>query len=337
MGIEIPSALPAQQGLSAQAGHSARTGLPARPGLPPIGVYLRAVIALGIGSIRRAAPAIALLYFYRLGMGLYMAFSSEEGSPFGLADPRAQAASYLMQAAAYLPLLVLIYTPFLPLQDSILRGQRRGFGESVQHVLARVWPFAVSAIAQVVIVAAPPALLFGGMAVMVQAMPPRPEGLNQLLAIATLIPCALWVGVSVLFLLFATPAVVLDDRGPFRSLGESAGRVGRDLGGILGRLIVTGFLILLFAFAVSLPEAFLQTVANAAGYDHPAYRIARAVWASAVSAILFPFTVAALMVLYRSLVPATGAGAPGEGGPAGVHGAAAPGEPRPATTPYRFE
>src|SRR5881396_820302 len=52
-----------------------------RPSLPPIDTYLRAVIALGFASLRLAIPALGFLYFYRLGMGLYLALSTDSSSP----------------------------------------------------------------------------------------------------------------------------------------------------------------------------------------------------------------------------------------------------------------
>jgi hypothetical protein len=309
------------------------TAVSARRGLPPLSVYLQSVVALGLGTLKSALPAILLLYFYRLGMGLYLAFTLDEASPLGLPDPRAQVASYMAMAATYLPVLVLIYTPFLPLQDALLRGRRVTFGASVRHVLERVWAFAVSAVAQSVIVLGPPVLLIAGLVTLVRSLPPRPDELVRLLTLAAMMPCLVWMAISVLFLLFATPAVVLDDRGPLRSIALSMRRVGGQLGGILGRLLAVGIVALFAAVAASLPDALLQAASSAAGLDHPGLRVARAVWESAVAALLFPFTVAALMVLYRAVVPAEGAAAtalsPGQ--------AAHPPEPQPAPTPFRFE
>jgi hypothetical protein len=48
---------------------------PSRPLLPPVSTYLRAVFALGRASIAPGFPALAFFYFYRLGMGLYLALS----------------------------------------------------------------------------------------------------------------------------------------------------------------------------------------------------------------------------------------------------------------------
>ena len=300
-----------------------------RPSLPPIDTYLRAVIALGFASLRRALPALGFLYFYRLGMGLYLALSSDSSSPLGIYDERALVLTAAMQIVAYLPMLVLIYTPFLPLQDFILRGERRSFGASVRLVLERLVPFVISVIAQGVLLFGPPALFFTGAALLLGALPSKPEELVRLLVLASLVPFILYIIVVGLFLLFAIPSVVLDGRGPLAAIRQSFGIVGRHFGGILGRLLVFTLLLVITAVAGSLPEAILQAATAAASVDHPAFKVAGAIWGAAVSAFLFPFTVAALMVLYRAAVPA-------RSGTAGLNASGEP-EARPAANPYRFE
>ncbi len=304
-----------------------------RPSLPPIDTYLRAVIALGFTSLRLSLPALGFLYFYRLGMGLYLALSRDSSSSLGVYDERTIILTAAMQLVAYLPMLVLIYTPFLPLQDFILRGERRSFGAAVRLVLERLVPFIVSVIAQAVFLFGPPSLFFAGAALLLGALPSKPEELIRLLVIASLIPSILYIIVIGLFLLFAIPGVVLDGRGPLAAIRASFGIMGRHFGGILGRLFVFTVLLVIAAVAGSLPQAILQAVAAAAGVDHPAFKVAGAIWEAAVSAFLFPFTVAALMVLYRAVVPAR-AGAAGTDATGGLLVGE---EARPAASPYRFE
>jgi hypothetical protein len=308
------------------------TATTSRPSLPPVDTYLRAVIALGFASLRLSLPALGFLYFYRLGMGLYLALSSDSSSPLGIYDERMLIVTMTMQVVAYLPMLVLVYTPFLPLQDSILQGERRTFGAAVRLVLERFVPFIVSVISQAVLLLGPPSLFFCGAALLLGALPSKPEELTRLLVIASLIPSILYIIVIGLFLLFAIPAVVLDGRGPVAAIRQSFGIVGRHFGGIVGRLFVFTVLLIIAAVAGSLPEAILQAVAAAAAVDHPAFKVAGAIWGAAVSAFLFPFTVAALVVLYRAAVPARAGTAPDATG-----GLLAGEEPRPAASPYRFE
>ena len=299
-----------------------------RPSLPPIDTYLRAVIALGFASLRLAIPALGFLYFYRLAMDLYLALSSDSSSPMGIYDERTLVVTAAMTIVAYLPMLVLVYTPFLPLQDFILRGERQSFGAAVRLVLERLVPFVISVIAQAILILGPPALFFTGAALLLGALPSKPEELVRLLVLASLLPSILYVIVIGFFLIFAIPSVVLDGRGPLAAIRQSFAIVGRHFGGVVGRLLVFFLLLLIAAVAGSLPEAILNAATAAANVDHPAFKIAGAIWGAAVSAFLFPFTVAALMVLYRAAVPARAGAVPGAtGGP----------EERLAASPYRFE
>jgi len=95
-----------------------------RPALPRYSDYLRSVIALGRRAIRPALPAIGFLYFYRLGMGIFLEFSSRSAWPPGETDRMVFAV--LLTLGGLLPLLALIYTPFLPLQDALFTISRRG-------------------------------------------------------------------------------------------------------------------------------------------------------------------------------------------------------------------
>ena len=305
------------------------TATAGRTSLPPIDTYLRAVIALGFASLRRALPALGFLYFYRLGMGLYLALSSDSSSPLGTYDERAIVLTFAMNIVAYLPMLVLITTPFLPLQDSILRGEPRSFGASVRQVLERLLPFIVSVIAQAVLIIGPPALFFTGAALLLGALPSKPEELVRLLVLASLAPSILYLLVVGFFLLFGIPLIVLDGRGPIAAIRLSFVTVGRHFGGIFARLFVACLLVVIVGVAGSLPAAILEAVASAAGADLPAFKVAGVVWGAAVSAFLFPFTVAALMVLFRAAVPA-------RAGAAGPDPSAEP-EAHAGASPYRFE
>jgi len=302
---------------------------PGRSSLPPVDTYLRAVIALGFASLRRALPALGFFYCYRLGMGLYLALSADSSSPLGIYDERTIILTAAINIVAYLPLLVLITTPFLPLQDSILRGEPRSFGACVRAVLERLVPFVISVITQAILLIGPPALFFTGAVLLLGALPSKPEELVRLLVLASLAPSFLYVIVIGLFLLFAIPLIVLDGRGPLAGIRQSFGIVGRHFGGLLPRLFIAFVLLVIATVAGSLPAAILDTATAAAGVDHPAFKIAGAIWKAAVAAFLFPFTIAALMVLYRAAVPARAGGA----------GADLPGEPeaRATASPYRFE
>ena len=307
-------------------------GVPQRP-LPHLSEYLRATFALGRRSFQIALPALILLYCYRLLMNLFLALSTGMTN-FGGAyshgfDQDAFLANLRIRVAFYLPVLVLIYTPFLPLQDAILKGGPRSFASCARTVLERFIPFALSAIAQAFLAFGPPALLFGGVALLIRMIPRGPDSLVHTLAFATLVPCFFYVVIIGLFLVFATPSVVLENRGPLASIRVSFGLVTRHLGGILGRFFVFGCLLILAGIVLSIPEGFLAAISAVSGSDNIAFSISEAIWSAAVSVLLFPFSVAALMVLYRSVLPVPHSAEPS--------GAADPALARSTSSPFVFE
>lgn len=302
-----------------------------RPLLPPISTYLRAVLALGKASIQPGFPALVFLYFYRLGMGLYIALSMDPVQSIDEASSQALTSAALVQIPALIPLFVLIYMPFLLLQDGILRGVATTLGNSVRSVLERMLAFLVCAVAQLVIVAGPPFLLFAGAAVLVHTIPTRPEELTKAIALLAMVPCLVYAFLMLFLLGFAFPALVLDRRGPFQSIRLSFGLVASHFGGILGRLIVVLLFVLLAALVLSFPAEILQVAAAVAGGDHPLLKVATVVWMSAVFAFLFPFVMASFLVLYRALVPA----AAGSAVPAGA--AQAVPEAHRVSSPFQFE
>ena len=303
--------------------------------LPPVSTFVSDVLSLGVRSLKPAISALLLLCFYRFGMGLYSEFAVQQTSPLGHPDNRAQAAHIILTAAAYLPLLVLVYTPFLPLQDAILRGGRKSFFESVRHVLENMVPFTLSAILQLVILITPVFVMFFVAAAALSTVPEAPaEVLAGTLALLILPACA-WLGLAGVFMLFATPALVLDGMGPLRSLAFSVREVARRFWGVLGRLIVGFGLVFAAVLLASFPASILKMTALASGFDPPALKIARVLWTSFVTAAAFPFSVAVLMVLYRGVAPIEAPPpvppAPESPPPAGE------GEPHKPETPYVFE
>lgn len=302
-----------------------------RPLLPPVSTYLRAVLALGKASIAPGFPALIFFYFYRLGMGLYMALSVNRVQPLDEVGRQALTNAALVQFPAYIPILVLIYMPFLLLQDGILRGVTTTLGGSVRSVLERMLAFLVCAILQLAIVFGPPVLLAVGVRLIILTIPARPEELTRGIALLAMVPCLVYALLMLFMLYFAFPALVLDRRGPFQSIRVSFGLVASHFGGILGRLILVLFLVVLAGVVLSFPAEILQVANAATGSDHPLLKVASVVWTAAVSALLFPFLMASLVVMYRALVPA----AAGSAVPAGATEAVV--EPHRVSSPYQFE
>jgi hypothetical protein len=312
--------------------------VPLAPALPPIGDFFRQVLTLGRQSIVPALPALVLLYCYRFGMGLYLVFSGDTTSPLGFPDYQARAFPLIVTATAYLPLLVLVYTPFLPLQDAILRGTKRSFMDSTKHVLERLWPYGVSSLIQFAIIVVPATMivLVTGLATLpFGALPDKTRAALILLAMA---PAAVWIVVSLFLMIFATPLLLLDGRGPLASIRESFRLMRRHFSGLLGRFVAFIVVIVIAAVFFSLPSAMLTIVTAVARQKIIGVEIARAVWDSAVSTATFPFSVAGLLILYRALVPARESTAGHlEPAAAGDVPVPTPGEATGPTPPYRFE
>jgi hypothetical protein len=279
-----------------------------RPPLPRVGPYLRALFDLGMKSIPAAIPALLFLWFYHFGTALYLELAGGATSKLGFRDNQALLVQIFMKVSAYLPLLVLIYTPFLPFQDALLRGERITFLAAVRHVLERLVPFVLSVILQMAIVFAPVLLVCGALvAVVAPFATALPREAVAMLALVTIGPVLVWLFISGIFLSFAVPAVVLDDYGPARSISVSVRLVAGNFWGVFWRFFV--FFVALFAVVmiVMLPPLVLGAIAAAATRADLLVRIVTILWTSLATALTFPFWVGALVVLYRSLAPAGGA------------------------------
>lgn len=305
--------------------------------LPSPGAYLRALYDLGRRSIPLALPALFFLWFYHFGTGLYLEMAGNGGtSPLGFRNDDALLIHTLMKICASLPLLVLVYAPFLPLQDALLRGERIGFVSAIRHVLERMVPLILSVILQILIVAGPVLLVIGGLVAVLAPLPGLPREVVALIAVAALVPLALWLLLSSCFLVFAIPGVILSDLGATRSIAASVRRVGSHFWGLVVRFVVFFVILMIVIMAATLPVMFAGTVAAWATKAEPAFRMGTILWTSLLSALAFPFWVGSLLVLYRAIVP----GPAGVGEAAATASLAAPGALHPEgppTTPYLFE
>jgi hypothetical protein len=290
------------------------------------------VVALGRGSMRHALPILIFAYFYHLGTELYMAFAMDPET-FGGSQAFL---SGVMSGVAQVPLLVLVTALLLPIQDALLRGERRSFPEAVPIALRRMLPLIVSMLVQALILVGPPLLLLGGVGLFVKSLPSLPGSPMEILRgtfLLALIPCAIYVVVVVLLFWLAESALILDSRGPLTSIGISVNLVASHFGGMFGRLFVSNLLLVLVMVVALLPVYFLEAGAALSGATHPVAKVAEIIWQSLVSAASYPFTVAMAVILYRALKP--------YGGVTAADGSLLPGpvaEPAPrATSPFQFE
>jgi len=264
---------------------------PARARLPSFADYVGAIWNLGRRSLKPALPALAFVYFYRIGLGAYLTLSGNsffQGmDALGGIGPK---------------LAVVVHTAFLPLQDSILRGRPVNFLGAIRRVFEKAWNLTVFGFAQAVILFLPFAVLCSVAVLMLPgAFEAGPSGIVALSFV--LAAGVAWALVASLFMAFAIPAVVLDDEGPIQSLGTSFRLVLSHLGGVLGRWIGFGFLATMSYLMVSMPAAILKYVGLASGVARVPIEIADLIWTSAVDTLFLPFGAAALMVMYRALVP----------------------------------
>ncbi|HXL15543.1 MAG TPA: hypothetical protein VN972_05625 [Methylomirabilota bacterium] len=269
--------------------------------LPGVADYLRQVAELGRRSLRPALPALAFLYFYRVGVGAYMALS-DYSYPLGK-DAMTDIVPQMAVIATFVPLLLLVYTPFLPLQDGVLQGRPMSFAAAIRRVLETAWNFTLSGIAQAIVFFIPflAVCFIAGLALPESGGEADPSR-TVVFLLALLIAFA-WGMVAGTLLMFATPALVLDDEGPIQSIRTSVRLVLSNLGGVVGRLFAFAFLAIVFYVAANMPSWILGAAERASGVASAPLKIAGVVWTSGVVTIAFPFWVAALMVLYRSLMP----------------------------------
>jgi hypothetical protein len=182
-------------------------------------------------------------------------------------------------------ILAFIYIPFLPLQESILRGRPTNFLEAIRRVLRVPVKLALSVIAQVLIILGP----IAPMTMVGAHLLSDPFGPLLWTGMA-------WLAIAGFFMVFAIPAVVLDGEGPLGSLRTSVLLVWRNRGIALGRFFVLACL----AFVATMVP--IQSMNR--GPDAPVpVKLAAATFASAFDTFLNPFWVASVVVLYRSLRP----------------------------------
>ncbi|HEU4724870.1 MAG TPA: hypothetical protein VFU59_06175 [Candidatus Eisenbacteria bacterium] len=314
--------------------------------LPSVRDFLLRTYDVGRRSLAPALPVLVVLYFYRFGMGLYMIASSNVTSPMGYPDYQLRAATWIVAAAAYLPLLVLIYTPFLPFQDALYRGERRSFIDAVKHVLEHLVPYGLSSIYQTLFIVIPATVVVLGAAAGAMALGAIPVEARSILVLLALFPAGLWIAFAMFLLAFATPLLILDGRGPMESIRESFALVRENFGGLLWRFVVAVALLTLAMVLASFPSTMLAVLTSVAKEKLMPVEIARLFWDSAVGTLAFPFTVAAMIVLYRALVPpreAAGAAAtatpasPADGGAPATPPTPPNAEPVATTPPYSFE
>jgi hypothetical protein len=266
--------------------------------LPGVPAYLKSVFELGRRSFRPALPSLAFLFLCRLGMdayGVLTNYSYALGK--GATDVKAAI------SAAPLLFFFLIYIPFLPLQESLLRGHPIHFPVAIRRVLRVSVSSMLLGIAQVLILLGPISPIF------FPRLVPGPWWTYAWTFLAPLLYAFIaWMLVASFFMIFAMPAVVLDGEGPLHSLRTSCRLVWRNLGSALGRLLTLAVLAAVAYMVATIPSSILGAAGRTPGVAAAPIKLAALTWTNAADTLFFPFWVAAVMVLYRSLRPWTDEG-----------------------------
>jgi len=284
-----------------------------------MGDYMQSVWDVGRRSIRPALPALTFLYFYRVGVGAYLAVANRT---FNVQDAaNLDVLPGLAIAASILPMFLLVYTPMLPVQESILAGRPISFFTAARRGLEYAWNLTLSGILQGLALLVPFLIVCIGVALTIPLGSEKASGLGSLLGAGNELDTARVLAVVVgavvgllgmlvigFFLMFATPAVVLDGQGPVQSIGTSIRLVLSRLGGILSRVLAFGFLSFVVLIVLTLPTSILEQMGEISGGVPLPVKIASVIWSSAVAVLFFPFGIASLTVLYRTLVPAAAPG-----------------------------
>jgi len=249
-------------------------------------------ISLGRRSLRRVAwilVAIAVLDF--LARSVMAANPIDESAAF---DPTRAVAGV---AAAELMLLdgavfAMVSLLLLPIQDGLLRGRSVGVADAASTVARKTIPLTVSSVIQGAVLVVPLIALLAMTVAPVVRPVLESGGVSQPGILEALLRTALWwafwpalgwtIVVTLLFL-FAFPFLILENRGPVRSIGLSASLFVRSLPRESGRIL--GVLVL-WAGLLALAWAPLGPLR------------------SAISALAVVWGGAGLVTLFRKLAPA---------------------------------
>jgi len=274
---------------------------------------LSAAIALGQQSLRPASGillSVALVSFVRSGL-------AEEffRGNIPLTEPAGAvpALASMFLTVVVFSILSVGFLLLLPLQDSLERGEAASERTAARAVFRRTGPLAVSGLAQSAIVFGPPAILFFTLmtrearAVLAEGGTLDTETLAAVQAAVlhgSLAPSCIWLAVTNALFLFAAPLLLLENRGPLRSIGMSAALVARRFFPDLGRFLSIALLWALLYMAVVLPESWILRALSGLPRWSFLRSVLPAAWSAVSTALALAFGTAGLVVLFRRLVPA---------------------------------
>ncbi|HEY6220978.1 MAG TPA: hypothetical protein VIX13_00415 [Candidatus Eisenbacteria bacterium] len=281
--------------------------------LPRAAEALSAAISLGRRSLRPASGillSVAIVSFVRAGLA--EEFFHGHIPLTQTSGPIPEMTSMLL-TAVLLSVLSLGFLLLLPLQDNLELGKPANEREAARIVFRRAGPLALSGLVQGAIVFGPPAVLFVSLTmrevrgVLATGGTLDAETLMTLQAAVlrgSLAACCSWLAITNALFLFAAPLLLLESRGPLRSIGLSAAlfvkRVLPDSARFLSIALLWGLLYV----AVVLPESeILRALAHLPRWSF-LRSVLPAAWTAASTTFALAYGTAGLVVLFRRLVPA---------------------------------
>ena len=197
-----------------------------------------------------------------------LAFELWAARAFDVTEAGASAAVGVLRLPILLLTFVLVYATLTYQADRALAGSPVGAGEAFRGAAGRLLPLAA-------------AYALVGLAV----------GLGLILLIVP--------GIILAMMFFAVaPAVVVEHQGPMAALSRSRQLSRGALGHIAGVLIVAGIIAMLPTFAVSTAGAVMVGLSAASGGDPTGAMMAMSGLQVLVSALVAPFSVGVMMMLY---------------------------------------
>ena len=274
---------------------------------------LRAAISLGRRSLRPASGillSVAVVTFVRAGLA--EEFFRGHIPLTQTSGPIPELTSMLLTAVV-LSVLSVGFLLLLPLQDSLEVGKPANERAAARVVFRRTGPLAISGLVQAAIVFGPPTILFVSLtmrearAVLAAGGTLDAETLLTVQAAVlrgSLAACGSWLAITNALVLFAAPFLLLENRGPLRSIGLSAALFLRRVIPEWPRFLSIAFLWGFLYVAVVLPESeILRELAHLPRWSF-LRSVLPATWTAVSTTLALAYGTAGLVVLFRRLVPA---------------------------------
>ncbi len=268
-------------------------------------------IALGRSSLRPVAwILVATAVFDFIARTVLATIPSGGGAALDPSQALAGlAASELMLLDV--AILAMVSLLLLPIQDGIVRGQAIGPMRATAILAKKTFPLTVSGIVQGAIIMGPPILFLIASVAPVVAPVVEAGGAAEPEKLAAMLWAAIWRAawrslawliVTSLFLLFAWPFLIFENRGPIRSIGLSislvVSRGGREWSRFLA---VLAFWAVLLGLIMVPPPAIRWGTAFLPRGGHLG-SILSAAWTAATSVLALVWWDAGLVTLFRRLV-----------------------------------